>query len=86
MQAIKKRSEERFFTSIRERITSSLQLLELQQQQERQQQELQQLEQQQQERQQLELQQLVQEQQRLLFYRKRPEPEPTGKRSAVIFS
>jgi hypothetical protein len=50
------------------------------QQQERQQQELQQQEQQQQELQQ------VQEQQLLLFYRKQPEPEPAGKRSATIFS
>jgi hypothetical protein len=40
---------------------------------------------QQQERQQQELQQ-VQEQQLLLSYRKQPEPEPAGKRSATIFS
>jgi hypothetical protein len=69
------------------KITSSLQLLELQQLE--QQQELQQQVQQQQELQQQVQQQALQQelaQQLLLSYRKQPEPEPAGKRSAAIFS
>jgi hypothetical protein len=81
----KSRHKDGFFVT-RSRITSSLPFLALLQEQ---QQVLQQQEQQQVLQQQVQQQQALQQElalQLLLSYRRQPEPEPTGKRSATIFS
>lgn len=88
-QKQKSRPEDGFFVK-REKITSSLQLSELQQEQRQPSELLQEQQRQPSELLQQELQlsepRQVPELQLLLFCRKQPEPEPAGKRSATIFS